>query len=275
MQERANALENWSLDEIPLNAIDLPRVQHREDLFYLVTAASFVEIAAELYTDNLASYFQGDEEVLNWLQHRWKVEEIRHGYVLRSYVRHVWPEFDWEAAYSAFFADYSRQCTVSEFEPSRDLEMVARCVVETGTATFYQTLAVQTEEPVLAGIATRIRAEEINHYKHFYRYFRKLSAFDPPSRLQIFSALRRRVFEARRDDAECALWHAFAVRNPSANEDKVQFRALCTQLGRQIRHQYPVTMAAKMLLKPLDLPVGLARIVEGPVARWTAWILRH
>ncbi|MBI3433099.1 MAG: ferritin-like domain-containing protein [Hydrogenophilales bacterium] len=275
MREETNALSNWSLDNIPLDSIDHALVENREDLFYLVVAASFVEIASDLYTDNLAKYFEGDHEVVDWLVNRWQVEEIRHGRSLRAYARHAWPDFDWESAYSGFFAEYSHLCTLDQFEPTRGLEMVARCVVETGTATLYQTLAQQTEEPVLAGIATRIRADEINHYKHFYRYFRKYNAINPAGRLRIFSAIRRRLFEARQDDAVCALWHAYLIRNPAANAGKPQFRALCTQLGRQVRQHYPITMAARMLLKPLSLPAGLARTVEGPVAKLTALVLRH
>jgi hypothetical protein len=49
----------------------------------------------------------------------------------------------------------------------------------------------------------------------------------------------------------------------------------CKQLGRQIRQHYPVTMAAKMLLKPLLLSAGLAHTIEGPVEKLTALVLRH
>lgn len=272
MQEQAIASESWSLNQIPLDSIDRTQVVTRENLFYLLTAASFVEIAADLYTDNLISYFEDDDEAVGWLNSRWKMEEMRHGRSLRAYVRHVWPEFDWERAYTAFFSDYSQHCTIEEFEPTRGLELVARCVVETGTATFYQALASDANEPVLEGIANRIRAEEINHYKHFYHYFRKYCVSEELGRLQIAFALKRRVFEARHDDAECALWHAYAVRNPAGCDDKAQFRSLNAQIGQEIKQHYPISMAAKMLLRPLTLPGGLARVIEAPIARWVGSI---
>ncbi len=50
--------------------------------------------------------------------------------------------------------------------------MTARCVVETGTATYYRAMARSTDEPVLQDLATRIATDEVNHYKHFYRFFR-------------------------------------------------------------------------------------------------------
>ena len=274
MQQATTPAKDWDLNQVPFSDIDLTAIKEQEDLFYMVTAASFVEIAADLYTDNLIRYFNDNADVVHWLENSWKPEEVRHGHVLRDYVRHVWPEFDWDRAYAEFFADYSRICTVDAFEPSRSLEMVARCVVETGTSTFYQSLAAQTSEPVLTGIANRIRTDEINHYKHFYRYFRMYHAIEPPGRLRILGALKRRILEARNSDAECALWHVYSVRETAAGPDKVKFRALCNRLSKRVQRHYPVTMAAKMLLRPLDLPAVVARAIQGPVARATAWLLR-
>lgn len=275
MQEEVVSSANWNLSQVPLCAIDRTRVKSRETLFYVLTAASFVEIAADLYTDNLIQFFNGDDEAVDWLSTHWKNEEVRHGQVLRAYVRHVWPEFDWDLAYNSFFQDYSRQCTIEEFEPTRGLEMVARCVVETGTSTFYQALAKLADEPVLEGIAMRIRAEEVNHYKYFYRFFRKYRQLESPSRWHIATALRRRVFEARQDDAECALWHTYIIRHPDSTHDKAQFKLLVKQIAQQIKQHYPVSMAAKMLIRPLRLPNSLNHLIEGPLAKWTARTFIH
>ncbi|SMF31467.1 ferritin-like domain-containing protein [Pseudogulbenkiania subflava] len=275
MQKSANTAAAWGLDRIPLESIELQRVHGREDLFYLATAASFIESGSDLYTRNLIHYCAGETELVDWLQNHWEKEEMQHGRALHAYARHVWPEFDWERAYAAFFEDYSHQCTLDEFEPTPGLEMVARCVIETGTATFYQALAEQAvEEPVLAGLTSRIRADEIGHYKHFYRYFRQYRAGQPPGRLRVLAAVGRRVLEARRGDAECALWHAFTVRQPDAAANKTAFHTLNARLGQQLKHHYPVTMAVKMLLKLLDLPTGLSRVVQGPLVRATRWALR-
>ncbi|SHI34947.1 ferritin-like domain-containing protein [Pollutimonas bauzanensis] len=270
MHEFTRTATDWTLGEVPFQAIDLSQIKDQENLFYLVAAASFVEIASDLYTDNLIHYFKGDEEVIAWLESRWRPEEVRHGHVLRAYVNHVWPEFDWQQAYSAFYAEYSPLCTPDNFEASRSLEMVARCIVETGTATFYQALTQQTTEPVLAGIAARIRADEIGHYKYFYRYFRLYNGKEAPGRLRILGAIKRRLLEARNDDAECALWHAYLVRQPEAHADKAAFRALRSRLGKQVRRHYPLDMAVKMLLRPLSLPDAVTRLLQGPLARLTA-----
>ncbi|WP_237173089.1 ferritin-like domain-containing protein [Paracandidimonas lactea] len=275
MPDQKDVEEHWTLDTIPYHMIDIGRARANEDLFYLVAGASFVEIAAELYTDNLIDYFSGDTEVVQWLAQRWKPEELRHGYSLRGYVEHVWPEFDWQRAYEGFFAEYSARCTLDEFEPARSLEMVARCVVETGTATFYQALGKMACEPVLAGIAARIRADEVGHYKYFYRFFRAYGERQPPGRLRILAALRRRMVEARNDDAEIALRHVHRIRMQPQGEPNADatMRDVMARLSGSVKQHYPVDMAAKMLLRPLDLPAPLARFLEGPVARATARIL--
>lgn len=255
----------WTLDDVPLASVDTARVKEREDLFYVVTAASFVESGADLYTANLVALFKDDHEVGDWLRQHWQTEELGHGRVLRDYVRRVWPEFDWERAFAAFLADYSRQCTMADLECSRSRELAARCVVETGTSTFYRALAAQAGEPVLAGIATRISAQEVDHYKHFYAYFRTYGAGEVPGRLGVATTLARRALEARNSDADCALRHAFAVRH-GASDDPEGYRKLAAGLGRQLRRHYPVAMAARMLIKPLDLPPWLAHTLHRPLA---------
>ncbi len=264
----------WTLDNVPLDQVDVDLVKGNEDLFYMVVGASFVEIAADLYTQNLIDYFGTDPEVAAWLTEKWQYEEVRHGRVLRAYAEHVWPAFDWQKAYDAFFDEYSKMCTVDEFEPTQGLEMVARCVVETGTATFYTALSLQATEPVLAGIAQRIRADEVNHYKHFYQYFRKYQKTHPPGRWKILQALKRRVIEARASDVDCALWHAYSVRQAGSAPDRQKFKALCRRLGAQLKRHYPVEMAVKMVVKPLDLPVVVNRLVLWPLSRAASWLLR-
>ena len=137
--EKANS-DRWSLDDIPLDCIDTARVRPREELFLLLAGASFVESGSDLYTRNLLEQFHDDAEVSSWLTTRWEPEELRHGRALRAYVNRVWPEFDWQAAFAAFIADYAQGCTTEELEPTRCLEMAARCVVEMGTATYYRAI---------------------------------------------------------------------------------------------------------------------------------------
>jgi hypothetical protein len=271
MAKADSAGAHWTLDAVPYDLVDVARARACDEAFYLVAAASFIETAADLYTDNLIDYFSGEADVAEWLVARWKPEELRHGRVLRGYVEHVWPEFDWSRAYGGFFDEYSRVCTVDQFEPTHSLEMVARCVVETGTATFYQALGELAPEPVLGGIAARIRADEVGHYKDFFRFFRSCDEGRYPGRLRVLGALRRRMAEARSDDAECALRHAYVVRH--GGDDAAARAKLSAHLTASVKRHYPVALAARMLLKPLDLPPRVARVLEGPVARAASRIM--
>ena len=49
--------------------------------------------------------------------------------------------------------------------------MIARCVVESGTSSYYTAIRDATDEPVLKEIAGRIAADEYRHYKLFYELF--------------------------------------------------------------------------------------------------------
>lgn len=265
----------WTIDQIPYERINIDAVRDREDLFYLLTASSFVEILSDLTTRNLVSFFEGDQEVASWLSNHWEHEEVQHGRALREYVRRVWPEFDWDATYAKFFAEYSQICTVDEFEATRCLEMVARCVVEMGTATYYRSLYDFAPEPVLRSLASRIKNDEVRHYKHFYRFFTKYQGIESLGRLKVMGSLRRRLGAVRSDDAEIALWHTFEARHPGADRKGAEFRQMFGDVTGLVKRHYPSAMAIKMFLKPLTLPPLVSEIVSPPLSKLTQlWILR-
>jgi hypothetical protein len=186
----------WRVEDIDLGAIDVARVRDDETLFFLVVTSGFVEIASDLYTRNLSEYYAGDAPLLAWLNGHWAQEEVQHGRALRAYARAVWPEFDWDRANASFFAEYGARCTLDEFEPTRALEMAARCVVETGTASYYRMLHDYTDEPVLKRITGHIRADEVRHYGYFLRFFEAYAARERPGRWRVARAVARRVAEA-------------------------------------------------------------------------------
>jgi len=97
------------------------------------------------------------------LQQHWLPEELCHGDMLRRYVKHAGPEFDWGRAYAAFMEEYSQLCQLEALESSRGLELAGRCVVEMGTSTYYEAIRDMSEEPVLKQLAGLIRCDEIRH----------------------------------------------------------------------------------------------------------------
>ena len=127
---------HWSFEDLDFSKIDRERIQGRDDMFLLVCSASFMESSSETFTRNLLDYFTGDDEVGTWFTTAWEPEDLQHGRALKAYVQQVWPEFDWDGAYADFFAEYAKLCTTDALEPTRDQEMVVRCIVEMGTTTF-------------------------------------------------------------------------------------------------------------------------------------------
>src|SRR5262249_22031530 len=193
--------------------------------FYVLASASFVEITSDLYTRNLVEYYRDDAEVVGWLQQGWELEEVQHGLALKRYVETAWPEFDWNLAYRNFFAEYSSLCVMDQLAPTRALEMVARCVVETGTSTFYRMLASFSPERVLTRIAANISTDEVRHYKHFYRYFLRFNEAERMGRAAVLRTLLSRIGEVDAEDAFYAFKHVFLVRHPGTEFTAGDYKA--------------------------------------------------
>lgn len=207
----------------------------------------------------LIEYYSRDDELTEWLAHSWEPEELQHGRALRRYVETAWPEFEWEAAYRNFLAEYSQYCRTEQLAPTRALEMAARCVVETGTSTFYRALAELSPEPVLRRIASEISADEVRHYKHFYSYFRRYAAREQPSRIAVLRTLWSRLNEVDAEDAFYAFKHVWLARHPGMAFDKQNYDAFRRSLRDIGKDCYPYAQAVKMLLKLLDLGSTVGR----------------
>lgn len=245
---------HWSIDRIAFDRIAHERIVGEEPWLYVLAAASFVESLSDLYARNLLEYMADDPEASRWLRERWEPEELQHGRALRQYVQTVWPAFDWLAAFDGFCADYRPCCKPELLEPTRALEMVARCVVETGTSGLYGLLQRISPEPVLATLAGHIRNDEVGHYKYFYHFFLRYRETERPSRWQVARVLRHRLGGIGQEDAYLALKNAVAVRNPDQAFGTQDFQHFQHLAGQWARTDYPYDMTVKMLLKPLRLP---------------------
>ena len=268
-QPEAERRRSWSLDDIPYEQIDRSVVGDDEVLFSLIASASFIEITSETYTRNLVAFCAGDDEVVAWLQEGWQHEEVQHGAALRRYVETAWPDFDWESAYRSFLDEYMRVCSVDLLAPSRALEMVARCVVETGTSSFYRMLAEAAPEPVLRHLAAFISRDEVDHYKHFYRFFRIYAEREHPGRAAVLKTLVKRTGAVDAEDASIAFKHVRLARHPDLPYRDEEYTAFRRKLVPMARRHYRFDLAVKMLLKPLGLS-GLASRLAVPLATTVA-----
>jgi hypothetical protein len=257
----------WRLESIDFAHIDAGLVEDDECLFFLLVTASFIESGASLYTRNLIDYFRADPDACAWLAGRWEPEELQHGRALRTYVQSVWPAFDWDEAYAQFLSDYGALCTLDQLEPIGVLELAARCVVETGTATYYRMLYEAAPEPVLREILDHIRRDEVRHFRYFFRFYRSHLAVERTSRRRVAAALLRRALETTREDGYCAFRHAYQARFPKRSDVRTAYRTFRNKVHRLALQHYPHHMAAEMLLAPLEVR---------PRARKSGtWMLAH
>jgi len=257
----------WNQEDLPFDAVDRAAVADDRLVFYLVTTASFVEITTDLYTRNLVEYFDGDDEVQGWLQAGWEPEELQHGTALRRYIQSAWPEFDWDAAYRNFIAEYKHCCQVEFLGPTRTLEMARRCIVEMGTCSYYTMLARAARCPVLAELAENIRTDEAGHYRHFHAYFRRYSEAERPSRRTILKTLIGRIREIDGEDAYIAFKHVWQAANPGRPFKARYYKAFNRAVRRLAGEHYPFRMAIHMTIQPLGLGVKTQRRLTAALAR--------
>ncbi len=169
----------------------------------------------------------------------------------------VWPRFDWDRAYRRFYTEYSRCCEAEQLGPTPALEMVSRCVVETGTATLYTMIHRMSCEPVLRMLTHHIRNDEVRHYKHFYRYFLLYREEERTPASAVLRTLWGRMREIDNEDSYYSFKHVFLEDQKSFQESDYEFfRKRYRAMARSL---YPYGMAVKMFLKPLGLRGWLRR----------------
>jgi rubrerythrin len=243
----------WRVEEIDFEAIDPTLVRDDEFLFMMLASASFVEILAQTYSRNLIQHFSGDTDATTWLDSHWQIEEVQHGRALKAYLQAVWPEFDWEKAHAEFRIEYSRLCTLEQLEEIPALEMIGRCVVETGTATFYTALHDYVREPVLRQILANIKVDEAAHYSQFRRYFETYNRVDRHGTWAVLLAIWRRTREIQSEDAYIAFKHVQREHAQSKSFCEDDWLRFSRKVKSYARRYYPYTMAVSMLIKPIPM----------------------
>lgn len=157
----------WTPNDIHWDRFDRTRVDF--DLVKLIKAASMVEHNALHYAKYLRTVFQ-DDDGMQKLAREWAQSEVQHGEVLSRWATLADPEFDFNGRFNRFVSGYHIPTNVKEsVRGSLTGELLARCVVETGTSSYYTAIRRATQEPVLQELCERIAADELRHYKDFTR----------------------------------------------------------------------------------------------------------
>jgi len=156
----------WTLDTIPWREFRADLVDPA--LLRVAKTAAMVEYNGGRYSEYLERVFAGDDRFIAAVKN-WGVEETRHGEALARWARLADPDFDFQASFARFRQGYVAPLDGDvSVRGSRAGELIARCIVETGTSSFYTALNRASREPVLASIAHWIAADEFRHYKLFY-----------------------------------------------------------------------------------------------------------
>ncbi len=243
-------MKHWHIDDLAWDRFDPTKIT--PELVPLVKAAALVERNAGDYAIYLGRVFPDDPEFLAAVE-RWSIEEVQHGDALGRWATLAEPAWDFPAAFARFRAGYSLPLDVAaSVRGSRTGELIARCIVETGTSSYYTALAQTTSEPVLEQICRRIAADEFRHFKLFYDHMHRYLGIEQVSFLQRLRIAAGRIGES--EDDELAFAYHCANHAPDADYDHEQCLAAYMTTAVPIYRFPHIERAIGMVLKAVGLP---------------------
>ena len=260
-----SGMKHWTLDDINWEAFERTGID--DGTIAVVKTASLVERNASDYAAYLCSVFPQDPAFQEAAK-AWAVEEAQHGEALGRWAELADPAFDFRESFRRFREGYRIDVDASaSIRGSRSRELIARCVVESGTSSFYSALRDATDEPVLKDICHRIAGDEFRHYKLFYNYLQRYLSQERLWRLQRLSVASCRFLEV--DDDELSFAYYCANRPESEPYDRAEANVAYTHIASRFYRRGHVERAASMMLKACGLsPDGWL----GRAARGIAWL---
>jgi len=253
----------WTLDDIAWDDLDRDKID--PEIVKLIRAAALVEHNGADYTQYLCNVFTGDTDLQKEIE-KWGREEIQHGKALAKWAHLVDPSFDFDAAFQSFLDGYRLPLDATEsVRGSRSGELVARCIVETGTSSFYSAIAESTNEPVLKQICRAIAADEFRHYKLFYDGLRRYLDIEGLGKLGRLKIAVGRINETEDDELSYAYFAANLIGHEEYDRERCH-RLYMAPVYKHYRHQHmdkAVAMIAKASGIRLYEPVRklLARVM--------------
>lgn len=197
---------HWTLDDIPWDSFDRPKVE--PDQLAIIKAAAMVEYNSADYVSYLVNVFHDDPAFIQ-AAHDWGAEERQHGEALGRWAAIADPEFDFEGRFANFREGFRPNVDATEsIRGSRAGELVARCMVEVGTSSYYRALGDATEEPALKAICRFIAGDELRHYKLFYTHLKRLLEQDNIGTVRRLRLALGRIMETEDDELAYAFYAA-------------------------------------------------------------------
>ena len=250
----------WIVETLPWDRLDPSRVS--PELLALVKAAALVEYNGQDYSHYLCGVFH-DDALFQQVAVEWAREEVQHGVALGTWAERVDPSWNFKEAVARFRAGYRVDTAAqTSLRGSRSGELVSRCIVETGTSSYYTALSEAGDEPVLQAICRNIASDEFRHYKLFYDHLKRYQQTEPLGRLARLKIALSRIAETEDDELSFA-WHA-ANSWTEPYDRRRSFAAYARRAYGCYRRSHVETMVA-MVLKASGLaPRGvLHRLASG------------
>jgi hypothetical protein len=254
--------QRWALEDIPWGSIQPEAAVNEEELFYLITTASFIKAATRLNLYVLVRRFSTDREISDWLEQHWQQDELRHARVLRRYVQTLWPEFDWDSAYEYFIKEFVAASRAEILEPEKRLELLSCCIVEMVTTSYYAALSSLASEPVFKLLAQHISKDEVRHYKRFFRYAKQYKFEDNANTSQVLRMIWQHLELLNGSNNIMAMKHVYGACHPSEQICERLYRKLQKRCRRMLANYFPCQVGARLVLKALNMGPRTQRMVS-------------
>ncbi len=262
-------MSNWTLETIEWHRFDAAKVN--AGLLRNIKAAAMVERNGGDYGIYLGRVF-ADDPLFSEDIKRWVGEEVQHGMALGRWAQMADPSWNFDAAFARFRQGYQLPLDASaSVRGSQAGEMMARCIVETGTSSYYSALKDAAAEPVLKQICAKIAADEFRHYKLFYEHLGRCLKRDRLSKWARLKVGWSRIAESEDDELAYAY---FAANEPlSAIYDRKRCKEAYARRAYPLYRSSHVQRAMAMVLKAIGLePQGRLNAL---MTRAGLWFLRR
>lgn len=223
-------MKHWRLEQVAWDRFDPSRLD--PTMVPLVKAAAMVERNGDDYALYLKSVFHDDPDFQQAAEN-WAVEEIQHGDALGRWAMLADPSWDFHAAFARYRESFKIDTKAdASIRGSRTGELIARCMVETGTSSYYTALGEATDEPVLKEICRQIAADEYRHFKLFYDHMKRYLARENLTFVQRLKVAAGRIGESEDDE----LAYAYHCGNEPAGTPYDHDRCIAAYMGRAMDH---------------------------------------
>jgi len=264
-------MKHWRIEDIAWDRFDPSAVD--PEILPLVKAAAMVERNGRDYALYLGNVFRDDPDFRRAADH-WAEEEVQHGDALARWACLADPAWDFAAAFQRYRDGYKVKIEAdASIRGSRTGELIARCMVETGTSSYYSALSEATAEPVLKQVCKLIAADEYRHFKLFYDHMHRYLERENIGLLTRLRIALGRIGESEDDE----LAYAYHCGNEAPSFAYQHRRCIaaymaCTMAFFRYRH---IERGTGMILKAIGLPPRGKLSFVATKAAWHLLQWRH